>query len=158
MPDVDRRLEGSPRPSERRAALVLVVASAAVLIGSSSDWAGCSTVGCDSALQAFGTRSGIEFGYGIATAASAAILVAIGIDAHHRGGASRLGSLAAVLSLVILGAIVAYVTAIYIVRDDSLTIWGLPAVGAVLTAAGGLVALAASIRIRTTQTRGTGAR
>jgi hypothetical protein len=144
-------------PSGRRVALVLVVASAAVLIGSFGDWAACSTIGCDSGLQSLDTRSGIQFGYGIVTAAAATILVAIGIEAHRRGGGSRLGTLAAALSLAILGVLVAFVTAIYIVRDDSLTIRGVPAPGAFVTAVGGLVALAASNRIRTAQERGTGA-
>jgi uncharacterized membrane protein YjjP (DUF1212 family) len=135
----------------RRLALALIAAGLVCLIGSGSPWADCSTTGCDGFLMAFSTQSGIEFGHGIASGLAGALLAAVGLRVHH-AGASRAVRFAAIgLSAVILLTVAAFVVGVYVLngtREEPLHLWGIPALGAFVTAGGGLTGLIAGWRLR----------
>jgi len=136
------------------AALAVAVGGLLALLGSFGDWAVCSTTPCyvpDDALagMAFSEMSGVEFGYGIVTAIAATYLIAFGIYARRRGGGtSRSGTFAILLSLLVLGTVSGFLIRFLALWDESFTIWGPPAYGAVLVASGGLLSLAASVLMR----------
>jgi len=109
----------------------------------------CSTTGCDGFLQAFSEQSGIELGHGILTGIAGGLLALTGIPVHHRGGGGRRFRTAALLlSLFVLATIAAFVIGVYALNDGRLHLWGIPAPGTYLTAAGGLLGFGTGWRIR----------
>ena len=82
------------------------------------------------------------------TAIAAGLLTAIGIDARRLDGVSPFATSAVVPAVVVLAAVGAFVIAVYVLADESLTVYGLPASGAIVAACSGLVALVASERMR----------
>ena len=119
-------------------------------------WLTCSTIGCDSPLQAFSTFSGVAIGYGAFTAVAGVLLTAIGIDALRHDGVSRFAAPATVLALLAFGTVSAFFISTYLFADYSLSIEWPPRYGAILTAAGALIAFAASFRVRRSTPAGPG--
>lgn len=136
------------------AAVAVVVGGLLVLVGSVGDWAVCSMTPCyvpDDALGSltFSEMSGVDFGYGIVTAIAAIHLVALGEYARRQGGGtSRFSTFGMMLSLIVLGVVSAFLIRFYVLWDESFTVSGPPAYGAVLVACGGLLSLAASVLMR----------
>jgi hypothetical protein len=135
------------------AGLAIAVGGLLALLGSVGDWAVCSMTPCyvpDGALGglAFSEMSGVDFGYGIVTAIAAIPLLALGEYARRQGGTSRFGAFGVMLSLLVLGVVSAYLIRFYVLSDESFTVSGPPANGAVLVACGGLLSLAASVLMR----------
>ena len=158
-----RSVDGSRRfanrwSDPRAAAVALAGAGLVTFLSSFSIWAGCTTVGCNSPLQALDEASGIDFGYGGVTASAAALLWAIGIEALLRDGVSRFATLAVQLSLLVIVTVIAFVLDVYVFGDrllslwgppwEMLSVWGIPGFGAILTACGGVIALLASFRFQ----------
>ena len=131
----------------RWAALALAAAGLVMLLGSLGDWVECSTTDCYGPLQSFSEMSGLDVGYGVVTAIAGILLTAIGIDAIRRGGISPFGTLATLLACLGLVAVTLFVVDVYVFADESMHLWGPPAFAAFLTGGGGLIALAAGLRL-----------
>ena len=138
--------------------MALTGAGLLTFLSSFSIWASCSTVGCNSPLQAIDELSGIAFGYGGVTAVAGVLLSAIGIEAPARACISRFANLALVLALVVIGSVITFVVDVYVFDDRLISLWGppwemlsvrgIPSFGANVTLLGGLIALVASQRLR----------
>lgn len=138
------------------------MAGVVTLLGSRGAWANCSTVGCDSPLQALDVKTGIELGYGVMTEIAGILLVVIGLGARRILGTSSWSTPALALALLVIGAVSTYVLTLYVLpagsvpilwppdiyADGNLSFPWPPGFGAILTAAGGLIALAASLGLR----------
>ena len=75
-------------------------------------------------------------------------MTAIAIDALRGDGVSRYATPAVLLALLVLATVSAFFITTYVLPDYSLSIEWPPRYGAVLAACGGLIALAASLRLR----------
>ena len=146
------------RTGPRAAAATLAGAGLLTFLGSFSIWATCSTIGCNSPLQAFDALSVIAFGYGGVTAVAGLLLSAIGIEALARTGISRLANAAVVLALLVIATVITFVVDVYVFDDrllslwgppwEMLSVWGIPDFGTYVTLFGGVMALVASLRLR----------
>jgi hypothetical protein len=144
----NREATGALRTTGRRwAALALAAAGLVMLLGSVGDWVECSTTDCYGLLLSFSEMSGLDVGYGVVTAIAGILLTAIGIDAIRRSGTSRFGTLATLLACLGLVAVTLFVVDVYVFADESMHLSGPPAFGAFLTGGGGLIALAAALRL-----------
>jgi hypothetical protein len=131
----------------RRAALALVVTGMLTLLLSFVDWGSCPTTPCGGIFMAISEYSGLDLGFGVVTAAAGLAMAAIGVDAFRRKGVSRFASAAALLALLSVVAAGASVIWMYVLPgDDKEFRW--PPYTAVLVAIGGLIAFAASLRLR----------
>jgi hypothetical protein len=91
--------------------------------------------------------SGVEFGPGLVTAVLGLMLASGGIGAFRRGVSSGLRVVPVVLALLLLATVGAYILRWHVFPTFKL--YG-PEIGVILVIAGGLVALAASVRLRRT--------
>jgi len=149
----------------RGAALALVVTGVLTVLLSFWTWGTCPTTPCGGMLMAISEYSGLDLGFGVVTAFAGVGLTAIGLDGLRRNGVSRFATVAAVLALVIVAAAGASVVWMYVLPGDdnpALMLW-LPPLGTVkefhwppftapLVGIVGLIALAASLRLRRTMT------
>jgi hypothetical protein len=144
----NREPTGALRTTGRRwAALALAGAGLMVLLGSFGDWVECSTTDCYGGLMSFSEMSGLDVGYGVLTAIAGILLTPIGMDAICRRGQSRFGTLATLLGCLVFVTVTLFVVDVYVFADESMHLWGPPAFAAFLTGGGGLIALAAGLRL-----------
>jgi hypothetical protein len=143
-PEAPGALNTTDRP---RAALALAGAGLLTLLGSTGDWVECSTTDCYGGLMAFSEMSGLDVGYGVVTAIAGILLSVIGIDAIRRNGISRFGTLATLLACLVFATVTLFVVDVYVFADESMHLWGPPAFAAFITGGGGLIALAAGLRL-----------
>jgi hypothetical protein len=133
----------------RGAALVLVIAGLLTLLGSFLDWGRCPTTPCGGPFQSFSFYSGFDLGFGFVTAIAGLALAGIGIRALRRMDVSRIATAAVVLALLVIVTAAASVVWMYgIPGDDKDFRW--PPYTAVVLGIVGLIALAASLRLRST--------
>jgi hypothetical protein len=135
-------------PTTARAAIALVVGGFVVLVGSFLDWGTCPDTSCGKdggALFVLVDKSGIDFGPGILTALLGIVLAAGGVSVLRIGGPPAFRAGAVLLALIVLATVGAFYVRMYVFPEFLL--YG-PGFGLVLVAAGGLIALAASLRLR----------
>ena len=133
----------------RGAALVVAVAGLLTLYASFWTWGTCSTTPCGGFLQSISEYSGLDLGFGVVTAVAGVILAAIGLDALRHSGVTRFANAAVLLALVVVLAAGASVLWMYVIPgDDKDYHW--PPFTAVIVAIVGLIAFAASFRLRRT--------
>jgi hypothetical protein len=83
--------EGGKMNERRFAALVVLLGSFGVIVGSLATWGTCPNLSCGSGgLMSLWERSGVSWGPGILTLILGVLLVAIAVDAL-RGGMSAMG-------------------------------------------------------------------
>lgn len=136
------------------AALALVLSGAATVDGSLRDWGACSKEPCEGAGGLFHLfwRTGVDLGPGVVTAVLGVALVFAGLFALLFRGAPLSWALPLVLAssqLLVLGA---WVVRISLFPHYTVYITG---IGFPLVVAGGLIALAASWRLRQVVRAGT---
>jgi peptidoglycan/LPS O-acetylase OafA/YrhL len=136
----------------RGAALALAATGLLTLLLSFERWGSCPTTPCGGILMAISDYSGLDLGFGVVTAVAGLTLAAIGLDGFRRKGVSRFATAAALLALLIVAAAGASVIWMYVLPgDDKEFYW--PPFTAVLVGIVGLIAFAASLRLRRTMPR-----
>ena len=127
------------------AAAVLALAGVVTLLGSLGTWADCPTTPCGGFLQGSSSYSGLDLGFGVVTGLAGLILAVIGLHGLRHKGVSRLGTAAVLVALLIVVTAGASVMWMYVVSGEDYR----PLYGAILVGIAGLIALAASLRLRT---------
>jgi hypothetical protein len=127
--------------ASRRAGWLLIAAGLIVVIGSSLPWLNCSTVGCDSPLQAIDDVSGVAITVGWLTVVSGLVLVALGSWAVRGRFDDRGAKAAMVTGALIAAAVVVTVVLVFGPLAEGLTVRA-PGLGAIVVVAGGLLATA----------------
>jgi hypothetical protein len=133
----------------RSTALALVVTGLLTLLLSFGRWGSCPTTPCGGPFMAISEYSGIDIGFGVVTALAGLGLAAIGLDGLRRKGVYPFATTAAMFALLIVATASASVIWMYVIPgDDKEFYW--PPFTAILVAIIGLVAFAASLRLRRT--------
>jgi hypothetical protein len=141
----------TPEIGSRGGALVLLFAGLLILLLSFQTWGSCPTTPCGGMLLSFSHYSGIDLGFGVVTGLGGLMLAAIGLDGLRHNGVSRFATAAVLLALVIVLTTGASVVWMYVIPgDDKDFRW--PPVMAILVAFVGLIAVAASLRLRASAT------
>jgi hypothetical protein len=136
----------------RGAALTLVVTGVLTVLLSFGEWGACPTTPCGGMLMAISEYSGIELGFGVVTALAGLALAAIGFAGLLPNGGSRVAARAIWPALLIIVTAGASVIWMYVIPgDDKRYYW--PPYTAIVVGIVGLVATAASLRLRLTITR-----
>lgn len=133
----------------RGAALTLTVTGLLTLLLSFGTWGSCPTTPCGGIFMALSWYSGIDLGFGVVTALGGLALVAIGLDGLRRRGVSRFTTAAILLAVLIVVTAGASIVWMYVIPGDDRD-FNWPPLAAVLVGIGGLIALAASLRLRRT--------
>jgi peptidoglycan/LPS O-acetylase OafA/YrhL len=129
------------------AALVLTVSGVVIALLSFQQWTSCPTTPCAGILMAISTYTGIDLGFGVVTGLAGVLLAGIGVDALRHGGASDFAMPALLLALLTIATIGASVVWMYVIPgDDKEYYW--PPSTAILIGFIGLIAVAASLRVR----------
>jgi peptidoglycan/LPS O-acetylase OafA/YrhL len=129
------------------AALVLMVSGVLIALLSFQHWTSCPTTPCGGMLMAISTYTGIDLGFGIVTGVTGVLLAGIGVDALRHDGASSFAPLAVSLALLTIATIGASVVWMYVIPDDDNEYYWPPST-AILIGLIGLIAMAASLRLR----------
>jgi lysylphosphatidylglycerol synthetase-like protein (DUF2156 family) len=148
----------------RGAALALVVTGVLTVLLSFWTWGTCPTTPCGGMFMAISEYSGLDLGFGVVTAFAGIWLAAIGLDGLRHNGVSRFATVAGILALSIVAAAGASVLWMYVLPGDDNPDLVLPPLGtakefhwppftAPMVGVVGLIALAASLRLRRTMTR-----
>jgi hypothetical protein len=148
----------------RGAALALVVTGVLTVLLSFWTWGTCPTTPCGGMFMAISEYSGLDLGFGVGTAFAGIWLAAIGLDGLRLNGVSRFATVAGILALSIVAAAGASVLWMYVLPGDDNPDLVLPPLGtakefhwppftAPMVGVVGLIALAASLRLRRTMTR-----
>ena len=131
----------------RGAALALMVTGVLTVLLSFGTWGSCPTTPCGGILMAISEYSGLDLGFGVVTAIAGLGLAAIGFDGLRRKGVSQFATAAVPLAALIVAAAGASVIWMYVLPgDDREFYW--PPFTAFLVGIIGLMALAASLRLR----------
>jgi len=142
-------MTGAKTVGARGAALALVVTGALTLLLSFGRWGSCPTTPCGGFLMAISDYSGLDLGFGVVTAAAGLAMAAIGVDAFRKNGVSRFATAAALLALLSVAAAIASVIWMYLLPGDDKEFYWPPGT-AIMVAITGLIAFAASLRLRGT--------
>ncbi len=148
----------------RGAALALLLTGVLTVLLSFWTWGTCPSTPCGGMLMAISEYSGLDLGFGVVSAFAGIGLAAIGLDGLRRNGVSRFATVAALLALMIVAAAGASILWMYVFPGDDNPDLFLPPLGtakeflwppftAPLVGIVGLIALAASLRLRRTTTR-----
>ena len=136
---------GAPIKALQIAAVALLVGGTVTVIGSFSTWGACPLEPCggELGLTVLYERSGIEFGPGIVTAILGALLALLGVLARRNidPRVPLVGVVAAGGVLIAVG-----IHLVFVYGGDIVT--GSPYLGLYFTVIGGVVSLAASLRMR----------
>jgi hypothetical protein len=137
----------------RGAAFTLGVIGLLTVILSSWTWGTCPHTPCGGPLMAISEYSGFDLGFGAVTALAGLALTPIGLDAFRHDGTSRIAAAARVLAMSIVVVAAASAVWMYVLPgDDKEFYW--PPVTAILVGSVGMIAVVASVRLRTTTQQG----
>ena len=129
------------------ALLVVAVTGLLTLLLSLGTWTHCPTTPCGGNLMAISEYSGLDLGFGVVTGVAGLVLAAIGLDGLRRGGVSPFATATPLAALLIVATAGASVIWMYgIPGDDKAFNW--PPYTAILVDMVGLIAFAASLRLR----------
>ena len=125
----------------RRVGWLLIAAGLLVVLGSFLPWVNCSTVGCDSPLQAIDQLPGVTIGVGWLTAISGVVLIGLGWWAV-RGPFDDRGARAALATglLVTFAVIVTIIVVVAVAMADTELSVSTPGLGVIVVGIGGVVA------------------
>jgi hypothetical protein len=131
----------------RGAALALVMTGLLTLLLSFGTWGVCSNTPCGGPFMAISWYSGLDLGFGVVTALAGLGLAAISFVGLLRNGGSGFATTAVLLAVLIVTTAVASVIWMYVIPgEDTYFYW--PPYSAILVAVLGLIAFAASMRLR----------
>jgi len=133
----------------RGAAVVLVAAGLLTVLLSFQRWTSCPTTPCGGFLMAISDYSGTDLGFGVVTALAGVLLAGIGLVALRDHGVSRFATAAVLLALLIVVTVGSSVVWMHVIPgDDKKFYW--PPFTAIFIGIIGLIALVASLWLRTT--------
>ena len=131
------------------AALVLSATGLLTLLLSFWTWGTCPTTPCGGIFMTISEYSGLDLGFGVVTALAGLALAGIGLAAVRRQGVSPHATTAALLALLIVVTAGASVIWMYVLPGDEKDFYW-PPFAAILVGIVGLIAFAASLRLRRT--------
>lgn len=142
----------TPEIGSRGGALFLLFAGLLILLLSFQTWGSCPTTPCGGSRMAISEYSGIALGFGVVTGLGGLMLAAIGLYGLRHNGVSRFSTAAVLLALVVVLTAGASVVWMYVIPGDDKDFYRPPFM-AILVAFVGLIAVAASLRLRPSITR-----